>query len=142
MLQKRLAAQILKCSPHRIRFDPEQMEDIKAAITKADVRRLILGQALTVIPVATPSRARARHRHLQRQKGRQRGVGTRKGTKNARFNQKRVWIEKIRAQKALLLRLKESKKISPATYRELYRKAKGGFFRSLRHIQITISERK
>ena len=31
-LQKRLASQLLKCSPKRIHFDAERLEDIKEAI--------------------------------------------------------------------------------------------------------------
>ena len=39
--QKRLAAQLLKCSEKRIRFDPDKLSDIKEAITKIDIRGLI-----------------------------------------------------------------------------------------------------
>ena len=40
-VQKRLAAQILKCGRNRVRFDPDRLEDIKEAITKTDIRSLI-----------------------------------------------------------------------------------------------------
>ena len=40
-LQKRMAAQVLKSSPHRIWFDPEHLNEIKEAITKSDIRGLI-----------------------------------------------------------------------------------------------------
>ena len=40
-VQRRLAAQILKCGENRIRFDLERLEDIKEAITKTDIRSLI-----------------------------------------------------------------------------------------------------
>jgi large subunit ribosomal protein L19e len=129
ILQKRLAARILKCSPHRIRFDNEQMEEIKGSITKADVRRLVIGKAIYVLPKGSGSRARARKRHLQRKKGRQRGFGTRKGKKTARLPGKESWIHKIRVQKALLLKLRESKKID----RQM-------FFRNVRHIKVYMSE--
>jgi len=41
-LQKRLAAQILKCSEKRIQLDTTRLSDIKEAITKADIKSLIL----------------------------------------------------------------------------------------------------
>ena len=40
-VQRRLAAQILKCGENRIKFDPDSLEDIKEAITKTDIRSLI-----------------------------------------------------------------------------------------------------
>jgi large subunit ribosomal protein L19e len=140
ILQKRLAAQVLGCSPHRIRLDQERIEDIKGAITKADIRGLVKDRAIYAIPIVGGSRGRARKRHLQKRKGRQKGVGTRKGKKYSRVSAKRMWIEKIRAQKTLLNRLRENKKIGPKMYRVLRRKAKGGFFRSVRHIRIYLSE--
>ena len=39
--QKRLAAYILKCSPKKVKFDETKLEEIKEAITKADIRGLI-----------------------------------------------------------------------------------------------------
>ncbi|MFH0977971.1 MAG: 50S ribosomal protein L19e [Candidatus Woesearchaeota archaeon] len=139
-MQKRLAAQVMKCSPNRVRFDTEKLDEIKQAITKHDIRGLVSGGAIYEKPERGVSRSRARFAHKQRTKGRRKGVGTRKGSKNARLNQKRVWIEKIRAQKALLLTLKENKTITPQLYRRLYMSAKGGFFRSVRHIKLYINE--
>ena len=40
-LQKRLAADLLKVGRTRVWLDPEKMDDIKNAITRADVRKLI-----------------------------------------------------------------------------------------------------
>ena len=40
-VQRRLAAQILKCGENRVRFDPESLEDIKEAITKQDIKDLL-----------------------------------------------------------------------------------------------------
>ena len=44
--QKRLAAQILKCSKKRVKFDPDRSSDIKESITKADIRNLIKEEAI------------------------------------------------------------------------------------------------
>ena len=40
-VQRRLAAQMLKCGKNRVKFDPDSLEEIKEAITKADIRGLI-----------------------------------------------------------------------------------------------------
>lgn len=139
-VQKRLAARILKCSPHRIRFDPEKLEQIEGAITKHDVRGLISSNAIHRMPKNCGSRARARFRHLQRRKGRQTGMGKRKGTKNARQSSKRAWMDKIRLQRSLISQLKENKTITPRLCRMLLLKAKGGFFRSQRHLKLYLNE--
>ena len=139
-MQKRLAAQILKCSGHRVRFDTERLEQIQEAITKHDVRGLIAGGAIYEIPARGNSRRKARFVHKQRKKGRRRGFGKRKGSRNARQSQKRVWVNRIRAQKKLIRKLKENKIITQEMYKSMKMKAKGGFFRSLRHIKIYLSE--
>jgi large subunit ribosomal protein L19e len=41
-LQKKMAAQILKVGKNRVWLDPKHSKDLDAAITKADVRKMIL----------------------------------------------------------------------------------------------------
>jgi len=139
--QKRLAAQILKCSKKRIKFDPDRLSDIKEAITKADIKGLIKDKAIRKVHAKGVSRGRARKRLVQRRKGKQKGQGSRKGSRGARLPRKREWINKIRAQRELLKKLKEKKIIDDKLYRELYLKSKGGFFRSRRHIKLYLKER-
>lgn len=139
-LQKRLAAQILKCSTKRIGFDPERLEDIKGAITKVDIHFLIKGKAIKRKPVKGVSKVRARKIREQKRKGRRRGFGSRKGKKTATLSRKSSWIQRIRALRKLLIELKNKKEISRNVYQNLYLKAKGGFFRSRRHILLYIKE--
>ncbi|MEM2139196.1 MAG: 50S ribosomal protein L19e, partial [Candidatus Woesearchaeota archaeon] len=88
------------------------------------------------------SKARIRKAKQQRQKGRRIGQGSRKGKATARSNPKRVWINKIRLQRSFLKDLKSKGKITQQVYKDLYLKSKGGFFRSLRHIKLYLTERK
>src|SRR3989344_4945269 len=111
--QRRIAAQLLKVGLNRIWFDPERLDEIKESITKADIRSLIQDGAIQKKPETGISRGR-----------------------------KRAWILKIRAQRKLLGRLRQKKVITPKTYSLLYRKAKGGFFRSTRHIHLYAQEHK
>ena len=140
--QKRLAGQLLKCSPSKVLFDTEDLESISEAITKADLRKLIKDGVITKKPVKGVSRSRANKRLVQRRKGRQQGPGTKKGTKYAREPKKLAWMNKIRSQRKLLYELREKKEIDQEGFRELYAKAKGGFFRSRRHINLYIDEQK
>ena len=137
-LQRRLAAHILKCGENRIWMDPDELETIAEAVTKEDVRGLIADGLIKRKPVKGTSRARARIRALQRAKGRRRGHGRRKGRKTARMPRKRKWIIRIRALRRRLKELKESGKLETRTYRLLYRKAKGGEFRSISHLESYI----
>lgn len=140
--QRRLAAQILKCSPHRIKFDSEKLGEIEEAITKADLRGLISQGIVTRTPETGISRGRARETAKKKKRGQRKGHGSRKGKKFARAEGKREWINKIRSQRRLLLRLKTRGEIDRRTFRGLYMKAKGGFFRNVRHIKLYMEENK
>lgn len=139
--QKKLAADVLKCSPKRVWFDPERLADIKESITKVDIKGLVKDKAIAKKPVKAVSRGRARVRQQQRRAGRRKGHGSRKGSANARASEKSVWINKIRAQRELLKKIKEKGLITGPVYRRLYEKSKGGFFRSKKHLKLYIEER-
>ncbi len=47
-------------------------------------------------------------------------------------------MRRIRAQRKLLAELRMTKKIPPAVYREFYRRAKGGMFRSRAHLLVNL----
>lgn len=140
--QKRMAAQILKCSEKRIWFDEESLDDIKEAITKADIRSLIKEGLIKRKRVKGISKVRVRKRKQQKRRGQRRGLGKRKGKATARLPKKRAWMNKMRIQRRFLKELRDKKLIKESTYRELYNKAKGGFFRSKRHLKMYITENK
>lgn len=140
-LQKRLASQIMDCGLDRVKFDTANLEQIKEAITNADVKKLIKRGMIIKMPKRGVSRYRAILRIEQRKKGRRRGHGTRKGTYGARMSDKEKWMGRVRLQRKTLRELKESKTVTQAEYVELYMKIKGGFFRSKRHMMLYIDER-
>ena len=135
-----MAGDILKCSSKRVRLAPNRLSEMKEAITKADIRGLINDGLIIKIPEKGVSRGRAKHRADQRRKGLQRGPGKRKGKSTAIVPRKASWMAKIRAQRSLIAELREKEHIDAAGYKNLYRKAKGGFFRNKRHIKIYIQE--
>ncbi|MFW6230485.1 MAG: 50S ribosomal protein L19e [Nanoarchaeota archaeon] len=140
-VQRRLAAEILNCSPKNVRFEGSKLSEVKEAITKVDIRGLIKQGFITKKAESEASRSRARETHSQKVKGKQKGQGSRKGTANARDNQKREWINKVRSQRDLLRDLKGRELITNQTFRDLYAKVKGGFFRNRRHIKLYLGER-
>lgn len=141
-VQRRLAAQILKCGTNRVRFDPDSLEDIKEAITKADIKVLINKGVISKKRMMSTSRFRARKRKIQKSLGKQKGFGSRKGKKTTRLEPKRTWINKIRLQREFIKSLRGKGLIVSAVYHELYIKSKGGFFRSLRHLKLYADEKR
>ena len=140
-VQRRLAAQVLKCGENRVKFDPDKLSEIKEAITKADVRSLARNGSIFKTRVHNTSRFWRRKIKIQKSHGKRKGFGSRKGKKTARQNPKRTWINKIRLQRNFIKSLRDKKSIESSAYHELYMKSKGGFFRSLRHLKLYTVER-
>ena len=139
-LQRRLAAQAMKCAPEKVRFDTTQLSDVKESITKADIKGLISSGVIYMVHSPGQSRARARKILVQKRKGLRKGIGSREGTANARGNVRDAWIARIRKQRAMLKELRDNENISRSVYQQLFRKAKGGYFRSARHLKIYLAE--
>lgn len=133
--QKRVAAELLKCGVNRLWVDPDRSEDIATAATRGDVRGLIKDGAIRLRRVNGTSRGRARKLKIQRDKGRRKGYGSRKGTKHARYSRKLSWMKRIRAIRTCLGELRDSGKIDRRTYRKFYLRSSGGTFRSVSHLK-------
>lgn len=130
-----MAAEVMDVGENRVWIDPEQTERVDEAITRQDIRNLIEGGAIQKKDVKGTSKGRAKKNKKQKSKGRRKGQGSRKGKQTARKSSKENWMENIRAIRKELKEMKENEKITPEEYRELYRKAKGGFFRNKKHLQ-------
>jgi large subunit ribosomal protein L19e len=139
-VQKRLAADILKCSIKKIKIDQSRLEDIKESITKKDIRTLIKEGAVQKRKTQESSRGRTRKIKIQKSKGKRKGSGSRKGSPFARLPKKSRWASKIRTQRKHIKELRDNGKINKNTYSDLYMKSKGGFFRSKRHINLYLEE--
>ncbi|ARS88547.1 50S ribosomal protein L19e [Natrarchaeobaculum aegyptiacum] len=132
--QKRLAADVLDVGENRIWLDPDAQADIAEAITREEIRDLVDEGLIQAEVARGNSRGRARERNAKRAYGHQKGPGKRKGKKGARQNQKEDWQNRIRAQRRKLRELRDKGEITPTQYRELYKKAGGGEFRSVRYL--------
>lgn len=140
-VQKRLAAGILGCSPKKVVFDAGRLSEIKEAITKSDLRNLIGQGAIRKLPARGISRARTRIAQGQKRKDKRKGQGSRKGAAGARTGRKSVWVRKVRLQRRYLGGLRERGMISQPDFIGLYKKVKGGFFRSRRHLELYLTEK-
>jgi large subunit ribosomal protein L19e len=136
--QRRLAASLLKCGEGRVWIDPASQEELADAVTRADVRSAIKAGVIRRKAIQGTSRVRAKRHAIEVAKGRHQGPGSRRGTPQSRMTKKERWMRRIRAQRDLLSELRTSKQIPPATYREFYRRAKGGMFRSRQHLLVNL----
>ncbi|RQG97143.1 50S ribosomal protein L19e [Natrarchaeobius chitinivorans] len=132
--QKRLAADVLDVGKNRIWLDPNAQADIAEAITRDEIRELVDEGLIQAEDASGNSRGRARERNKKRAYGHQKGPGKRRGKKGARQNEKEEWQSKIRAQRRKLRELRDKGELTPTQYRELYKKAGGGEFRSVRYL--------
>ena len=129
--QRRLAADVLDVGENKVWFDPDAQGEIVDAITREDVRELVEDGLIRAKDRRGNSRGRARERNAKRAYGHRKGPGTRKGTAGARQNEKADWTSRIRAQRRELRQLRDEGELTPAQYRELYNKARGGEFDSV-----------
>jgi large subunit ribosomal protein L19e len=132
--QKRLAADLLKCGVHRVRFDDRRLDDIAEAVTRSDIRKLIVSKAIFSLQKKGTSRGRVRYIKFQKAKGRRRGHGSRRGGHKARTPKKRRWIMIIRPIRERLQYLRSKGIIDRHTYRTFYRQAKGNMFKNKAHM--------
>jgi large subunit ribosomal protein L19e len=139
--QKRMAAEILKCGENRVYFDPYLIDEIKMAITREDIRNLVKEGIILKKYKKGNSKYRKNLLHERKKKGRARGIGKRKGTKNSRFPKKKRWMNRIRPQRRELKKLRDRKLITTGTYRKLYKNAKGGMFTSIAQMNRYIKEK-
>jgi large subunit ribosomal protein L19e len=136
--QRRMAAQILKCGEGRVWLDSASQEELADAVTRADIRSAIKAGVIRRKHVKGTSRVRARLHAAEVKKGRHQGPGSRRGTPSSLVPRKERWTNRIRAQRDLLKGLRDRKEIPTPVYREFYRKAKGGMFRSRAHLLINL----
>lgn len=131
-VQRRLAAEVLGVGESRIWIspNPDHEEEISQAVTRDDVRRLIEKGLIKVKPEKGNSHTRWLERRRARGEGKRRGHGRRKGARDARVNSREKWITTIRKIRRTLKWLRDHGVIDRRLYRMLYRKAKGGTFKS------------
>jgi large subunit ribosomal protein L19e len=138
--QRRLAAAELKIGESRVWInpDPEVASELSDAITREDIRSQVEAGNIKAKPKKGNSRGRIRARAAKRAYGHCKGAGHRRGAKGARSPRKEQWMTKIRALRKKLRELREGGQIDRHAYRLLYRKSKGGEYRSLAHMNSFI----
>ena len=139
--QRRLAAQILKVGQNRVWIDPERMDDVEAAITREEVKKLIHERVIVSLPEKGVSRSRVKAIRIKKRVGRRKGSGSRTGSARAKVSKKEAWMSKIRSLRKKLRELKASRVITESTYRKVYAIAGSGKFESVAELERYLKAR-
>lgn len=135
---KRLAADVMKVGVNKVKI--MKPEEATTAMTKDDVRILVMKKIIVKRPDSPASRGRARKKEAQKKKGRQKGRGRKRGAVGARIDKKKEWMKKVRALRREMAALKD--KVTDGSFRKLYNMISGGYFRSKTHLKLYITEKK
>ncbi|MFA6530897.1 MAG: 50S ribosomal protein L19e, partial [Candidatus Micrarchaeia archaeon] len=116
----------------KVRIDPDGMGRANEALTRNDVRALIMDGVVY--------RAEIEGRRSNKDKRRGRGHGSRKGSSNARTPRKQTWMMHVRSQRKYLAEMVESGEIPKEHKRSIYMKIKSGIFKSRKAMHIYLNE--
>ena len=138
--QRLLSSRLLKCGIHRIWMNPDQLSDISLALTADDVKKLIADGTIRKKQKLGTSRGRTRTRNEKIKRNQMKGSGNRKGPKKAGNPRKEQWINRIRPQRRYLKALRDKGMLEKNDYRKIYKKAKGGQYRSVSYLRNQLEE--
>lgn len=137
--KKRLASRVTGVGVHRIKLDPDHLDDVADAITRENIRSLITANTIKIDSFTGTSRGRAHDKKAQKNK---RGTtqGSKQGRKGARVGKKEVYVAKVRSLRRLLKIAKDRKDLTNPEFWSLYKKVGGNTVRNKAHLRTLMEE--
>ncbi|KAM0685735.1 60S ribosomal protein L19 [Conglomerata obtusa] len=127
---RRLASEILKCGKNKVWLDPNENLRLTSATTRSKVAELCTDNLIIRKPNTMHSRYHIRKRQAEVAKGRHRGPGKVRGSKNAIVSEKKRWMRRVREMRGTLKEMRGRQYLVDSEYRSLYKKVKGNMFKS------------
>ncbi|MCR4327230.1 MAG: hypothetical protein NUV46_01470 [Nanoarchaeota archaeon] len=131
MKKKELAIKALKMGKDRIKFVGVRLDEIKEAITKQDIRDLVLSGAIVIKPV------KGRRKNEKRKN--KRGPGKVKKKVNKR---KQEYVKITRKLRKHVKHLKKQGEITNEEFKGLRKEIRNRSFKSKANLKLNIEERK
>jgi large subunit ribosomal protein L19e len=128
--KKELVARALGVGTGRIRFNPARLSEVKEAITKQDMRDLLAGGAIVIVPVSGRKKVEKRMRRRGPGKVRMKVV-----------DGKRRYITLTRKFRKYLANLRATGKITEEGYQKARREIKASVFKDMNHFKEAVSGR-
>lgn len=137
--KKKLISRVTGVGVHRLRLDPDKLDEVADAITRNNARGMITAGFVTIKPIKGTSRGRARFKKVQRSK---RGTksGSKQGRKGARTARKAAYVAKVRSLRRLLKIAKDRKEITNPEFWSLYKRVGGNTVRNKAHLRLLVQE--
>ena len=139
-LQRRLAASIFGVGKQRVWLDPNESSEISLANSRKAVKKLIKDNFILKKKISMHSRTRARVHKAEKRLGRHSGLGKRRGAKDGRMPQKKIWIRRQRTLRRLLRNYRNAKKIDKHLYHKLYLDCKAARHSSKRNLADAVEK--
>jgi large subunit ribosomal protein L19e len=130
---KKIAADILGVGISRVWINPAKASEIEKCFTREDLKKFINSKDIRAKRKKGVSRAIGRARQKKK-----REAGPRPGKTRKKVKTKETWMQKVRALRKLLRKLREEYDIHD--YRKLYLKIKGGEVRDKAHLLSYVKE--
>ncbi|MGB9703147.1 MAG: 50S ribosomal protein L19e [Candidatus Micrarchaeia archaeon] len=125
---KEIASKILKVGVSRVRILPTAIEDVKKALTRNDVKKLIEEKKVFAIE------------EKKKMKKERKKKGLKKGSRKARESVR--WEDRVRAQRRLIKMLKAKGEITNETFKKVYKLIKSGSFSSRASLLTFLKDQK